>query len=64
MADTGEDREVKAEVEAMEAERFREAQQLATKTRQANRRGRKLKRVIDPNQIPPGLIPKPPKEPE
>jgi hypothetical protein len=61
MADTGEDREVKAQLEAMEAERFREAQRLATKTREANRRGRKLKQVVDPKLIPPGLIPKPPK---
>jgi hypothetical protein len=61
MADTGEDREVKAQLEAMEAERFREAQRLATKTREANRRGQKLKQVVDPKLIPPGLIPKPPK---
>jgi len=36
MADTGEDREIKARLEANEAERFRESQQLATKTKEGN----------------------------
>ena len=63
MADTGEDREIKARLEANETEKFRESQQLATKTREANRRrARKLKLVDDPKLIPPGLIPRPPKE--
>ena len=61
MADTGEDREIKGRLEANEVERFRESQQLATKTKEANRRrARKLKRVDDPNLCPPGLIPRPP----
>jgi len=58
MADTGEDREIKPHVEANETERFREAQQLARKTKEANRRrARKLKEVVDPNLYPPGSIP-------
>ena len=62
MADTGEDREIKARLEANEAEKFRESQQLAAKTREANqRRARKLKPVVDPNLFPPGVIPKPPR---
>jgi hypothetical protein len=62
MADTGEDREIKTRLEANEAERFRESQQLAIKTTEANqRRARKLKRVVDPNLFPPGTIPKPPR---
>jgi hypothetical protein len=62
MADTGEDREIKARLEANEAEKFRESQQLLTKTREANRRSaRKLKPVVDPNLYPPGTIPKPPR---
>jgi len=61
MADTGEDREIKARLEANEAEKFRESQQLVTKTREANRRrARKLKPVVDPNLYPPGTILKPP----
>ena len=60
MADTGEDREIKARLEANESEKFRESQQLATKTREANRRrARKLKPVVDPNLYPPGSIPRP-----
>jgi hypothetical protein len=60
MADTGEDREIKARLEANESEKFRESQQLATKTREANRRrARKLKPVVDPNLYPPGSIPWP-----
>jgi len=60
MADTGEDREIKARLEANEAEKFRESQQLATKTREANkRRARKIKEVDDPNLYPPGSIPRP-----
>jgi hypothetical protein len=60
MADTGEDREIKARLEANEAEKFRESQQLVTKTREANRRrARKLKPVVDPNLYPPRSIPRP-----
>ena len=60
MADTGEDREIKARLEANETERFRESQRLSSKTREANqRRTPKLKRVVDPNLFPPGMIPKP-----
>ena len=63
MADTGEDREIKARLEANETERFRESRQLATKTREANRRrAPKLKPVDDPSLCPPGLIPRPPKQ--
>ena len=62
MADTGEDREIKARLEANEAEKFRESRQLAAKIREANqRRVRKLKPVVDPNLFPPGTIPKPPR---
>ena len=62
MADTGEDREIRARLEANEAERFRESQELATKIKESNqRRARKLKRVVDPNLFPPGAIPKPPR---
>jgi len=62
MADTGEDREIKGRLEANETEKFRESQQLARKTREANRRrAPKLKPAVDPNQIPPGFTPKPPK---
>jgi hypothetical protein len=62
MADTGEDREIKSRLEANESERFREAQQLARKTREANRRrASKLKPEVDPNLLPPGTIPKPPR---
>jgi hypothetical protein len=58
MADTGEDREIKSRVEAKETEKFRESQQLARKTKEANRRrARKLKEVVDPNLYPPGSIP-------
>jgi len=61
MADTGEDREIKARLEANETERFRESRELATKTREANRRrARKLKPVVDPKLYPPGTILKPP----
>jgi len=60
MADTGEDREIKARLEAHETETFRESQRLSSKTREANQRRRpKLKRVVDPNLFPPGMIPKP-----
>ena len=60
MADTGEDREIKARLEANETETFRESQRLSSKTREANQRRRpKLKRVVDPNLFPPGTIPKP-----
>jgi len=60
MADTGEDREIKARLEANETERFRESQRLSSKTREANQRRKpKLKRVVDPNLFPPGTIPKP-----
>ena len=53
MADTGEDREIKSRLEANETEKFRESQQLARKTKQANRRrGPKLRPVDDPS---PGL---------
>ena len=53
MADTGEDREIKARLEANETERFKESQQLATKIKEANRRrAPKLKRVADPRSIP------------
>ena len=62
MADTGEDREIKGRLEANETEKFRESQRFATKTKEAIRRGRKLKSVDDPKLIPPGVIPKPPKE--
>lgn len=62
MADTGENREVKGRLEANEVEKYRESQQLGTKTKQAIRRGRKLKPVDDPKLIPPGFIPKPPKK--
>jgi hypothetical protein len=62
MADTGEDREIKARLEANEVEKFRESLQLVTKAREANRRrARKLKPVVDPNLYPPGTIPKPPR---
>jgi len=62
MADTGEDREIKARLEANEAEKFRESRQLAAKIREANqRRARKLKPVVDPNLFQPGTIPKPPR---
>ena len=62
MADTGEDREIKARLEANETEKFRESQQLARKTREANRRrAPKPKPVVDPNLFPPGTIPKPPR---
>jgi len=62
MADTGEDREIRARLEANEAERFRESQELATKIKESNqRRARKLKRVVDSNLFPPGTIPKPPR---
>jgi pyruvate-formate lyase len=58
MAETGEDREIKARLEANETERFRESQQLARKTKEANRRrARKLKEAVDPNLYPPGSIP-------
>ena len=63
MADTGEDREIRKRLEANEVEKFRESRQLARKTREAIRRGRKLKEVVDPKLIPPGLIPKPPGRP-
>ena len=60
MADTGEDREIKPRAEAKETERFRESQQLARKTKEANRRrAPKLKTVVDPNLYPPGSIPRP-----
>ena len=60
MADTGEDREIKARLEAYETERFKESQQLARKTRElSQRRARKLKEVVDPKLYPPGSIPKP-----
>jgi len=62
MADTGEDREIKARLEAKEAERFKESQQLAARIRQGNqRRARKLKPVVDPHLYPPGTLPKPPR---
>ena len=62
MADTGEDREIKARLEANETERFKESQQLSRKTREANRRhAPKLKEVDDPNLYPPGSIPRPAK---
>ena len=64
MADTGEDREIKSRVEAKETEKFRESQQLARKTKEANRRrARKLKEVVDPNLYPPGSIPGLPQRP-
>jgi hypothetical protein len=62
MADTGEDRELRARIEANETERFRESQRFASKIKEAIRRGRKLKPVDDPKLIPPGVILKPPKE--
>ena len=62
MADTGEDRELRARIEANETERFRESQRFASKTKEAIRRGRKLKPEDDPRLIPPGVVPKPPKE--
>ena len=62
MADTGEDREIKARLEANETEKFKESQQLSRKTREANRRrAPKLKPVVDPNLFPPGTLPKPPR---
>jgi hypothetical protein len=62
MADTGEDREIKARLEANETERFRESQQLSRKTREANRRrAPKLRPVVDPNLYPPESIPGPAK---
>jgi len=64
MADTGEDREIKSRVEAKETEKFREAQQLARKTKEANRRrAPKLKPVVDPNLYPAGSIPGLPERP-
>jgi len=64
MADTGEEREIKSRVEAKETEKFRESQQLARKTKEANRRrARKLKEVVDPNLYPPGSIPGLPQRP-
>ena len=58
MADTGEEGEIKARLEANETERFKESQQLASETKEANRRrARKLKEVVDPNLYPPGSIP-------
>jgi hypothetical protein len=64
MADTGEDREIKSRVEAKEAEEFRESQQLARKTKEANRRrAPKLKTVVEPNLYPPGSIPGLPTQP-
>ena len=63
MADTGKDREIKARLEANETERFRESQQLSSKTREANRRrAPKLKTVVDPKLHPPGSIPRPAKQ--
>jgi hypothetical protein len=62
MADTGGDREIKARLEANEAERFKESQQLAARIKEGNqRRARKLKRVVDPSLFPPGTLPKPPR---
>jgi len=61
MAGTGEDREIKTRLESNEKERFREARQLATKTKEANRRrAPKLRAVVDPHLYPPGTIPTPP----
>ena len=60
MADSGEDREIKKRVEANEAERFRESQQLTTETRERNRRrAPKLKRVVDPALCPTESIARP-----
>jgi len=61
MADTGEDREIKARVEANETEKFRESHQLARKLTEANRRrAPKLKRVVDAEVFPAGSVPKHP----
>ena len=58
MADTGEDRQIRTRLESNEKERFRAAQQLTTKVKEANsRRAPSLKPVVDPHLFPADSIP-------